>query len=312
MNPVIPLPYRMIFAIATKSSVYLYDTQQRIPFGLISNIHYTRLTDITWSNDGKILMVSSTDGYCSIIHFGDDELGSVYTEKSIQEIIAIKSKKDSLPKKKKKKTRKSVAAVATATTSVASNDKKEEKENDDKMEVDVPIETNALKNIPESIKELIPVDKIIKSNEQFSPEKQPGSPVTQITHLIRKCPRVADELKELNDNDIKSTPSKCEATTNVTTTPKGLSSHHSKTPNRIEIRRFPRTMLQPATNTPLAGDAAAKVDNSEWPKPIIADSPMERKMHENNSVKMTASPKTPGGRRVELHTITPKSKKKLL
>ncbi|XP_039449857.1 chromatin assembly factor 1 subunit B isoform X1 [Culex pipiens pallens] len=76
--PVIPLPYRMIFAVATKSSVYLYDTQQKTPFALISNIHYTRLTDISWSSDGKILIVSSTDGFCSLISFNDGELGEVH------------------------------------------------------------------------------------------------------------------------------------------------------------------------------------------------------------------------------------------
>lgn len=76
--PVINLPYRMIFAVATKCSVYLYDTQQKVPFGIISNIHYTRLTDLTWSSDGKMLLVSSTDGFCTLITFAKQELGTVY------------------------------------------------------------------------------------------------------------------------------------------------------------------------------------------------------------------------------------------
>lgn len=42
------LPYRMILAVATQNSVLLYDTQQPEPFGIVSNIHYTRLTDLTW------------------------------------------------------------------------------------------------------------------------------------------------------------------------------------------------------------------------------------------------------------------------
>ena len=70
----------MIFAVATKSSVYLYDTQQQMPFGLISNIHYTRLTDLTWSSDGTILIVSSTDGFCTLITFADEELGEIYVK----------------------------------------------------------------------------------------------------------------------------------------------------------------------------------------------------------------------------------------
>uniref|UniRef100_A0A1B0A0W6 CAF1B/HIR1 beta-propeller domain-containing protein n=1 Tax=Glossina pallidipes TaxID=7398 RepID=A0A1B0A0W6_GLOPL len=76
--PVVSLPYRMIFAVATRSSVYFYDTQQKSPFGLISNIHYTRLTDITWSSDGRIVVVSSTDGFCSLITFEEGELGDIY------------------------------------------------------------------------------------------------------------------------------------------------------------------------------------------------------------------------------------------
>ena len=45
---VIPLPYRMVFAVATQRSVFIYDTQQISPIAVISNIHYTRLTDVAW------------------------------------------------------------------------------------------------------------------------------------------------------------------------------------------------------------------------------------------------------------------------
>ncbi|XP_012286497.1 chromatin assembly factor 1 subunit B [Orussus abietinus] len=71
----IALPYRMVFAVATQHSVLIYDTQQTSPVATISNIHYTRLTDLAWSSDGKMLVVSSTDGYCSIINFHEGELG---------------------------------------------------------------------------------------------------------------------------------------------------------------------------------------------------------------------------------------------
>lgn len=78
------LPYRVIFAVATASAVVLYDTQQPMPFGYVSNLHYTRLTDLAWSPKGDLLMVSSTDGYCSIITFSPGELGIPYdpTEES--------------------------------------------------------------------------------------------------------------------------------------------------------------------------------------------------------------------------------------
>lgn len=119
--PVIPLHYRMIFAVATKSSVYLYDTQQRTPFALISNIHYARLTDLTWSPDGKILIVSSTDGFCSIITFGDDELGSVY-EKSEEEIENEKKIiQQSQPIEKNKKKHRNSDAVKMSSVVVDKN-----------------------------------------------------------------------------------------------------------------------------------------------------------------------------------------------
>lgn len=75
------LPYRVIFAVATASAVVLYDTQQPMPFGYVSNLHYTRLTDLSWSPKGDLLMVSSTDGYCSIITFSPGELGVPYEPK---------------------------------------------------------------------------------------------------------------------------------------------------------------------------------------------------------------------------------------
>lgn len=42
------LPYRMIYAIATNSSILLMDTQHAAPFAYIGDIHYTRLTDLSW------------------------------------------------------------------------------------------------------------------------------------------------------------------------------------------------------------------------------------------------------------------------
>ncbi|KOB71813.1 Chromatin assembly factor 1 subunit B [Operophtera brumata] len=71
----LPAPYRMLLAVGTRRALLLYDTQQRTPIALISNIHYTRLTDLTWSSDGCTLVASSTDGYCSVVSFGPTELG---------------------------------------------------------------------------------------------------------------------------------------------------------------------------------------------------------------------------------------------
>lgn len=281
----------MIYAIATKCSVYLYDTQQKIPFGLISNIHYTRLTDLAWSNDGNTLLVSSTDGYCSIVQFADGELGKVYTEQTIQDILNTKTAKDEPKKKKKsKKVKKEDGKEKSPSVEV------ETKENIEHMEIDdAPL---SLTNLPESIKDKIPVDKIIKSTEIFSPQKQLGSPATPIQ--VRKFPRNLEVEPEV---DKKVTPPKNNDDLKPAdvVTPKASSFfHHNKTPTPIEVRRVPR-VLQP--------QVVGKVNETdEWPKPVT-ESPMDRKLPNND--EKTATPKTP--RRIELQTIsTPKSKKKLL
>lgn len=216
----------MIFAIATKCSVYLYDTQQKLPFGLISNIHYTRLTDLAWSNDGHTLVVSSTDGYCSIVHFPEGELGQVYQEQSLQDIIATKMVKEE-PKKKKKNKKTNGAKKDDGKEKSPSVEEKENAEI--QMEVDPPAAGISLSNLPESIKEIIPVDKIIKSNDIFSPEKQIGSPATPIQ--VRKFPR--------NFEDVEMSPREAGANS-APNTPKSSTAFSSSQPNRIEVRRQPR------------------------------------------------------------------------
>ncbi|XP_076445801.1 chromatin assembly factor 1 subunit B-like [Babylonia areolata] len=73
------LPYRVVFAVATEDAVVLYDSQQTMPFAYLTNIHYHTLSDLSWSKDGRILAVASTDGYCTAITFEAGELGAPYT-----------------------------------------------------------------------------------------------------------------------------------------------------------------------------------------------------------------------------------------
>lgn len=47
-GPLVHLPYRVVFAVASEDSVLFYDTQQLFPFGYVSNIHYHTLSDISW------------------------------------------------------------------------------------------------------------------------------------------------------------------------------------------------------------------------------------------------------------------------
>lgn len=75
--PAFGLPYRIVYAVATQDAVYVYDTQQQRPLCIISNLHYATFTDLTWSNDGQTLLMSSSDGFCSVLTFAPGELGTI-------------------------------------------------------------------------------------------------------------------------------------------------------------------------------------------------------------------------------------------
>ncbi|KAL6705878.1 Chromatin assembly factor 1 subunit [Coniothyrium glycines] len=77
--PAFSLPYRMIYAVATQDAIHLYDTQQQKPLCIVSNLHFATFTDITWSNDGATLLMTSSDGFCSSVTFAPGELGEKYT-----------------------------------------------------------------------------------------------------------------------------------------------------------------------------------------------------------------------------------------
>ena len=47
-KPAFALPYRIIYAVATQDSVLLYDTQQKTPISVVSNLHCATFTDLAW------------------------------------------------------------------------------------------------------------------------------------------------------------------------------------------------------------------------------------------------------------------------
>ncbi|KAL3524617.1 hypothetical protein ACH5RR_012989 [Cinchona calisaya] len=71
------LPYRLIFAVATLNSLYIYDTEGIDPIAILAGLHYAAITDIAWSPTGKYLALSSQDGYCTLLEFENQELGSL-------------------------------------------------------------------------------------------------------------------------------------------------------------------------------------------------------------------------------------------
>ncbi|KAL0218683.1 hypothetical protein P9112_004336 [Eukaryota sp. TZLM1-RC] len=78
--PLLSLDYRMVFAVASSCSLAIYDTQQRFPLMLATNVHPVSITDLAWScrKSGIIdLLVSSRDGFLSHLRFQDGELGEL-------------------------------------------------------------------------------------------------------------------------------------------------------------------------------------------------------------------------------------------
>ncbi|KAL4355176.1 hypothetical protein GQ457_06G043140 [Hibiscus cannabinus] len=69
------LPYRLVFAVATLNSLYIYDTESVPPIAILAGLHYAAITDIAWSHDASYLALSSQDGYCTLVEFEKDEVG---------------------------------------------------------------------------------------------------------------------------------------------------------------------------------------------------------------------------------------------
>jgi chromatin assembly factor 1 subunit B len=53
------LPYRVVFAVATLNSLYVYDTESVPPILVHAGPHYAAITDIAWSSDAKYLALGS-------------------------------------------------------------------------------------------------------------------------------------------------------------------------------------------------------------------------------------------------------------
>ena len=75
-NELMPgLPYRVLWAVATLSSIAVYDSSEPQPLLIASNLHYESLTDVAWIPDSTGLIASSIDGYCVLLRFRPGILG---------------------------------------------------------------------------------------------------------------------------------------------------------------------------------------------------------------------------------------------
>lgn len=67
---------RMIFAVATLGDVAVYSTEGAAgAIASAAGMHLAEITDLAWTKDGRALLVSSRDGYVSILEFDERELG---------------------------------------------------------------------------------------------------------------------------------------------------------------------------------------------------------------------------------------------
>ncbi|KZP17324.1 WD40 repeat-like protein [Athelia psychrophila] len=82
------LPYRMLFAVVTMDTVAIYDTQQAGPVCLLTKLHYDEFTDMSWSPDGQCLILSSRDGYCTIVVF-DEIIPAHHTQQQALQLQSI-------------------------------------------------------------------------------------------------------------------------------------------------------------------------------------------------------------------------------
>jgi chromatin assembly factor 1 subunit B len=74
------LAYKTVFCVLTENSILIYDTYHTKPLAMARGLHFSGLTDAIWTPNGRALIVSSSDGYLSVIQFEEGELGKVYVK----------------------------------------------------------------------------------------------------------------------------------------------------------------------------------------------------------------------------------------
>ncbi|KAI0696334.1 WD40-repeat-containing domain protein [Cytidiella melzeri] len=87
-SSIFALPYRMLYAVATMDTIAIYDTQQAGPVCLLTKLHYDEFTDMCWSPDGQSLILSSRDGYCTIVVF-DEIIPAHHTQQQTLQLQSI-------------------------------------------------------------------------------------------------------------------------------------------------------------------------------------------------------------------------------
>lgn len=69
------LPYRIIYAVVSQDTLVIFDSQSNKALFGASSMHFGTITDLAWSSDGLTLILSATDGFCTLVQFDSIELG---------------------------------------------------------------------------------------------------------------------------------------------------------------------------------------------------------------------------------------------
>lgn len=311
-QPIIALPYRMIYAVATKNSVLLYDTQQAVPFAIVSNIHYTRLTDLAWSSDGTVLIVSSTDGFCSLLTFEPEELGVRYEDMDAVLSAALKSSENvpPPPRKKKQKTRKASSDEVDVTRkplqektksnkmkkTVGSELKEEGGETDVDADNDSSLQSaSSSSSSSPKIKEKVADVKPTPIAFRRSPRKVTPTPIA-----IRRSPRKPEDGASKPKSGTEAASAQAPATGKVEDAAASVSP--------VPVKRKISTEAEPPPTTELSQPAIGVI--AVLDKEIISseekfESPEKKSRRPATPIQVRRQPRTPGSS--SSFNLTPKS-----
>lgn len=77
-------PRRALLAVASASSLAVYDTEEFAPVAFCAGMHCASLTDAAWSPDARTLALTSQDGYVSFATLDDGEVGEVVPQTPVR------------------------------------------------------------------------------------------------------------------------------------------------------------------------------------------------------------------------------------
>lgn len=78
-----------MFAVLCKDCIFFYDTQFSKYFSCISNFQFDNLTNMAWTPDGKVLVVSSLEGYNTFITLNFDVIGKQCKTQNYKELLIL-------------------------------------------------------------------------------------------------------------------------------------------------------------------------------------------------------------------------------